>query len=176
MSLTVVATVGGASSNSYISRDDATTYFEGRLGASAWSSASNGDKDIALVQATRHIDRYHRFHGAKNSTAQALQFPRDVQEEAVSALPQCVKDACCEEALWVLQNPTRGGRSQRQQLQAEGVQSFGVGDLREEFARTSRDGLCPEARDMLKDWISRTGSILAEREEPASRVWWPFEP
>lgn len=176
MALVLVATVGATNANSYISRAGADTYFEGRFGTSAWTSASNGDKEIALVQATRTIDRYHRFHGEKNASTQALSFPRDIQEEAVTALPQCVMDACCEQALWALQNKDRGGLSQRQQLQGEGVKSFGVGDLREEYARAGRRGLCPEAEDLLEGWIDRTGQIYGEREAPGERAWWPFEP
>ena len=53
------ATVGGIASNSYVSLEDANTYFSTRLHAETWTSASDADKEAALITATNIIDWYH---------------------------------------------------------------------------------------------------------------------
>jgi hypothetical protein len=50
------ATVGGANANSYLTVTEATAYFATRLYSSVWTAASNGDKEAALIWATRLID------------------------------------------------------------------------------------------------------------------------
>lgn len=80
MALTLIATVGGATSNSYVTAADADAYFDGRAFASAWTSATTGQKEQALVYATTLLDR-ERWLGAKGSTftlalTQALAWPR----------------------------------------------------------------------------------------------------
>lgn len=168
------ATPGGASANSYITRADADTYFGSRFGTAAWDALGNSDKEKALQQATRELDRV-LFHGVKWTSTQALQFPRDVQEQAVDEIPPEVQHACCEQALWIAQNQTTGGQSRRQQLQAEGVESFRTGQASETFGRSGPSALCPQATQFLARWIRRGARIVSERETTApARVVWPF--
>lgn len=172
--MTLVATPGGATSNSYVTRTEADAYFGGRFGTSAWDVLSDADQDKALMQATRHIDR-HLFHGTKSTTLQALQFPRDVQEEALSQVPRAVQEACCEEALWICRNIAQGGRSVRQERQAEGVESWRVGQASESFGRAGAASLCPEAMRCLAQWIRRGARIVSDREQVgSSRLTWPL--
>lgn len=100
---------------SYIDLTEANEYFGGRLHADAWTAATDADKEKALNMATRAIDRLP-LKGCKTEDDQANQFPRHPDEE----IPQAVKDACCEEALALLER----GNNQRHKLQQEGVQSF----------------------------------------------------
>lgn len=170
------ATVAGASADSYVTLVDAEAYFAARVGVDAWDAlATDEDKERVLRQATRHIDRL-RFRGCKLTTAQALQFPRDVQEEPTDEIPRAVQDACCEEALWVATHAAGGGRSSRQRVQAEGVVQFRVGQASEQFSGRGSSSVGPEAADLLARLISRTGSILSDGRETAGpvRVWWPF--
>jgi len=53
---TIVATPGDANANSYATRARAQAYFDTRLYATNWTGASDTDKDIALIMATRVID------------------------------------------------------------------------------------------------------------------------
>jgi hypothetical protein len=67
---------GEVDANSYADLADGDAYFDGHLYASAWTAATQANKDKALVFATRLIDAERQFNGVKASDAQALQWPR----------------------------------------------------------------------------------------------------
>jgi len=75
VSVTVVATVGGALSNAYLDTDPAQALLDGVPNTSAWTVASDDQKSVALVYATRLLDAVI-YKGAKASVAQALSWPR----------------------------------------------------------------------------------------------------
>lgn len=171
--------------NSYLTAVDATAFLEGRLYADSWTSADTPTKEMALVMATRSIDR-QKFAGvpksvAETDAAQALAFPRCYPAEhhlrpreplsdhrmygyrhylCETEPPQAVLDATCEEALALL---TRGN-SDRRKLQAEGVQSYSIGKLSEQFVdgAHSRLGklLSPEAKRLLEPYLARSVAIV----------------
>jgi len=61
-----------------------------------------------------------------------------------------VKEACCEEALAILES----GNSQRRKLQQEGVQSFTLGNMSETYAPGAGRGLLSqEAKELLRPWL-----------------------
>lgn len=131
--------------NSYIDIDGADEYFAGRLHAESWGQADDSTKEKALKQATKIIDR-QRLNGRKTDPAQPLAFPRHPDTE----IPQAVKEACCEEALALLER----GNSQRRKLQQEGVQSFSLGNMSETFATGAGKGLLSqEAKELLRPWL-----------------------
>jgi hypothetical protein len=102
------ATTGGTSSNSYLDADEAADYFAERLHSSAWTAASAGDKDAALIQATRVIDARVCFAGMATTATQALRWPRSglVSMNGYplgdDVIPDQLKDAVCELALTLL--------------------------------------------------------------------------
>jgi hypothetical protein len=67
---------GVPNANSYAVAADGDDYHAAHLYASAWTVATAGNKDIALVMATRLIDAECEFLGFHKSNAQALQWPR----------------------------------------------------------------------------------------------------
>ncbi len=144
--------------NSYIDVEEASGYFAGRLHAESWTGADDSTKEAALKQATRAIDR-QLFKGRKADLAQTLAFPRYPDEEA----PDIVKDACCEEALALLER----GNSQRGKLQAEGVTSITIGSVSETYADGISGGsgalgrglLSQEARELLRPWLLGAANI-----------------
>jgi hypothetical protein len=137
---------------SYVTVEEATTYFASRLHAEAWTQASTCDKGKALDMATRAIDRTP-LKGVKASYDQANQFPRYPDAE----VPQAVKEACCEEALAILEI----GNSQRRKLQQEGVQSFSLGNMSETFAAGAGKGLLSqEAKELLRPWLLGAVNII----------------
>jgi len=131
--------------NSYIDIDGADEYFAGRLHAESWGQADDSTKEKALKQATKIIDR-QRLNGRKTNPSQPLAFPRYPDAE----IPQNVKEACCEEALALLEK----GNSQRRKLQQEGVQSFTLGNMSETYAAGAGKGLLSqEAKELLQPWL-----------------------
>ena len=165
MAVTVVATVGSATANSYLTVADADTLLNLRLGIDLWTAASTDDKGRALIMATRDIDS-NRFHGYKVDSAQALEFPRSGQSVASTSIPPEVLNACAEQALWNIQHASTGGRSDRQQLAAQGVSSYTVGSLSETLRGGYAMGsLCPESSKFIRGWVTRTGHLIGPRDQ-----------
>lgn len=130
--MAIDATVGGATSNAYCLASDGDAYFAGRLFASAWTNATQQQKEAALIYATTLLDR-EKWVGTKGSTTvssytQALAWPRrwapslefDQQEDYIAeyfvdltvayysslVIPQPIIRATCELALALLQAGT----------------------------------------------------------------------
>ena len=132
-------------SGSYCTIEYADEYFQNRLHAESWGQADESTKEKALKQATRAIDR-QLLRGRKTNPEQELAFPRYPDTE----VPEAVKEACCEEALALLER----GNSQRRKLQQEGVQSFTLGSMSESYvAGAGRGLLSQEAKELLKPWL-----------------------
>lgn len=139
-------------SGSYCTIEEANAYFSGRLHAESWAGATETDKEKALKQATKAIDRLP-LKGRKADTTQALAFPRHPDTE----VPEAVKEACCEEALALLEH----GNSQRRKLQQEGVQSFTLGNMSETYAAGAGKGLLSqEAKELLRPWLLGAVNII----------------
>jgi hypothetical protein len=131
--------------NSYIDIEGANEYFENRLHAESWGQADDETKEKALRQATKAIDR-QPLKGRKTDPSQPLVFPRYPDTE----IPTTVKEACCEEALAILES----GNSQRRKLQQEGVQSFTLGNMSETYVASAGRGLLSqEAKELLRPWL-----------------------
>tara|TARA_B100000963_G_scaffold355097_1_gene372722 strand:- start:466 stop:1026 length:561 start_codon:yes stop_codon:yes gene_type:complete len=78
MAISITATAGSASANSYLTLADAQAIVDGLVeddDVAAWASATTDQKNRALYTATQRIDR-ERFLGARASDTQALQWPR----------------------------------------------------------------------------------------------------
>jgi len=78
MAISIDATVGGASANSYLTLAEANSLIEGLVqndDVVAWASATDDQKNRALYSATQRIDR-ERFLGARATDTQSLQWPR----------------------------------------------------------------------------------------------------
>lgn len=73
MSITIVATAGSASANSFATVAEADAYLEARLNSSAWTGTE--PKKQALVEATREISRL-AYQGYRVDETQALSWPR----------------------------------------------------------------------------------------------------
>ena len=78
MAVSIDATAGGASANSYLTLSDAQAIVDGMVedaDVTAWGSATDDQKNRALYTATQRLDR-ERFLGARATDTQALQWPR----------------------------------------------------------------------------------------------------
>jgi hypothetical protein len=114
MALTLIKEdgTGLANANSYASATDGNAYHEGHLYATAWNGATTGQKEAALVMATRLIDGEFQFFGFRAVEGQALQWPRvecpDADEitgfVAEDIVPRIVVDAVCDLARFLIQS------------------------------------------------------------------------
>lgn len=107
----------------------AADYFSERLGTAAWDDANVTDRDKALKQATRSIDRL-AFHGTKTVDTQANEFPRNGE----TSVPVAVKEATCEQALALLE-----GRDY-ESLARSGIASESVGDASVSYLASGKGG------------------------------------
>lgn len=117
MAVAIVATVGSASANSFITLAEAATYMESRLNGSTWETdASTDTKNRALVEATRVLSLLP-WQGTRVDTTQVLSWPRswapnpDVTWFAwnyfeTTVIPQRVKDATAELAFQFVKSGT----------------------------------------------------------------------
>lgn len=160
---------------SYVTTEEAVAYFGERLGADAWDGASEIDRTKALATATRVIDR-QIFKGRKADPDQVLSFPRAYEGPVPVAMgtayvqanfwwveevvPQAVKDATCEQALFLLSMTDYDRDRQRQHTL--GMVGSGLGQANEysaqAFVAQNRKGaiLCPDARDCLRPVLAGT--------------------
>src|SRR6185436_19989773 len=78
---------GKVDANSYASAADGDAYHDGHLYATAWSGATTGKKEKALVLATRLIDSQFQFNGWRAHEEQVLQWPRERCPDPDKRLP-----------------------------------------------------------------------------------------
>lgn len=111
MALTIVATAGSASGNSFVTEAEAISYMAARLNPDSWitfnGSACTEDEKKALIEATRELDPL-MWGGRRATDTQRLAWPRLWAPDPDSpirsyydsdVIPQRVKDATCELAL-----------------------------------------------------------------------------
>lgn len=109
-----------------------------------------------LCEATRKIDGLN-LAGKKVLTTQVNQFPRVYTKAngstyTQSAVPEDVKQACCEEALAIL----KYGNTSRYKLKLEGVANFSVGAISETFDGKVSALLSPEATRIMKKYVGKS--------------------
>jgi len=75
MAATIIATVGAADANSYITLAEAQAYADGDIDAAEWDNSTTDQKTRALITATRNLDLVG-FVGVRSTTTQALAWPR----------------------------------------------------------------------------------------------------
>jgi hypothetical protein len=132
--------------NSYATSADADLYFETRIDSDEWSTATDDQKDQALVTATQLIDN-HSWIGIAVSSSQALAWPRknaiyydhrmgqDITI-AVNVTPSQVKIAVYEQALHLLQNEDLIAQK-TQTFESISVGSISLSDSNGDVYRTS---------------------------------------
>lgn len=113
MALVIDSDPFSVSANSYVSLAEILTYITDRVPdeavLTAWSLLTTAQKSTYLVNATRMLDSSCQWLGAKYSRDQKLDWPRvDVYVETysldVTIVPEAIKDATCEMAIWSMQH------------------------------------------------------------------------
>lgn len=102
MPLTIDATAGSASANSFVTLAEAASYLEARLNTSTWDDADTDTQNRALVEATREVSN-KEFIGRQATSTQALAWPRWYATDPAtgwyydsSVVPDRVKNATIE--------------------------------------------------------------------------------
>jgi len=158
------ATVSGASANTYVTLAQADAYFDERLDSTDWTGATDNNKGKALVQAARRLDQI-RWVSIKADADQKLQWPRSaaVDEDGNTVdsdeIPQCIKDAQCEMALFMLDSDL---------LSDSGLEAFEqveIGPIKVTPRQGRRAGELPENvyREIRWYMRSRRGQVRMER-------------
>ena len=113
MALVVVSDPLNPSANSYVSLAEMLDYVTTRVPDSsvltAWTALTADQKAMYVVNATRSIDSSCEWFGLKYSRDQRMDWPRyDVWVDSfmldVTIVPQAVKEATCEMAIWTMSN------------------------------------------------------------------------
>lgn len=176
--LTIVATAGASNANSYVTLAEAEEYFCAKPD-SAWSSETKEDLKIAaLIQATRTFEalpwmgkKYQEWPEG-HTLYQALAWPRIGRNsweswDANDGLPYCfdsssnliiprdIKWALMEQANFVLGSGGLGDVPDRVKLQQQGVRSFTVPGLSEQYSGTPRAlySYAVEALQLVKKYL-----------------------
>ena len=159
MAVTIIATVAGSTSNCYITAADADAYFADTLQEDEWQGYAVDDRARALIQATRQIEGL-RLAGEPEDEDQALHFPRvgDLDDDNSYYIIPAVENACCEQALYLLDVRANPDLLDRERLQGQGVVSVSLDGVSETY-RANADGLGPRARRLLGKLIRRTISV-----------------
>lgn len=175
MAVTIDATVGGASANSFCELVEAQAFLDGKLPSpTAWDAAATDTKNRALVSATRWLCRLS-WIGRRVDTTQALEWPRqdatdpddpDGFDFDTDEVPQDVKDATAElAALMVAAGTTDLALGDS----TVGIKSKQVDVLKTEYFEPflRADGLekYPTVHELIASLLSSTGgpSIRVER-------------
>lgn len=120
MTISIVATAGSATANSFVTEAEQITYMATRLNASSWTTLSGATctetEKAAMVEATRELSAM-RWLGNRVDSTQVLAWPRAYVPNvdsptfafdyySTTTVPQRVKDATCELAFQFLKAGT----------------------------------------------------------------------
>ena len=184
MAVTINATAGDSTANSYITFEEATEYFDSLTGMD-WNESTITDdlRKEALVIATRQIDQL-KFLGKPYGTKlegetdfQKLEWPRrpettsqftllpiTVNASGDLIIPETIREACAVQANYLLATQSLLGEvSDRTVLQREGVQSMSVPGMTESYSqmgnRSSLAYLNVDVVRMISKYIKRGGRL-----------------
>lgn len=105
---TIDATVGGTSSNSFMTLAEADAYWADNYHSTAWDALIDDDKNKLLIMATQTLDYWVDWIGHRATEDQALRWPRyDVQDLDgytfdSDIIPNFLKDATAELASYFI--------------------------------------------------------------------------
>ncbi len=125
MAITLDATKGAATANSYATVEEADSYFESTFGAEEWADILPADKQKLLITATRMIDDLTTLYSSLDP-AQALNFPLDNTsgDDAGDGFDEA-KLATIIQAFYVHQNIGEITEGQRQSIQGTSFERIG---------------------------------------------------
>lgn len=153
---TVIADVGAANANSYVTVAEADSYFGDSFGKGQWTSATPDQKAALVITASRTLDQYILWVGQKTTDSQSMEWPRFGAYDrfgklyANDVIPTVVKYATFELAYYMLEN---GGLSFAEQT----IDSVKVGSIEVDFTERSTDSGIPK---FIENMIGNLGSPI----------------
>jgi hypothetical protein len=170
---TIVATVGSATANSFVTELEQITYMSGRLNNSNWTtvtgSALTADENKALLEATIEIGSMV-FLGERVDTTQALSWPRqnvtDPDSPTASyysstVMPERVKNATMELAFQYINSGTTDVAAIPSN---DGIKRSKIDVLETEYFEYGQPvgiGRYPRVMGFLSPLLASTGSLTA---------------
>lgn len=146
------ATAGGSSADSYTTVAESDTYHDNHLYATDWTGATTANQEKALKMATRILDEKIDWSGSKSTSSQALAWGRTGVEDdgysvSSSIIPNPIKNATSEFARHLLGSDLTGD------AQGKGLDSLAVGSITLSFDKTDTAGVIPSiVQEMLRGW------------------------
>ena len=159
---TLIETAGAANANTYCSLATADAYFEDlRLHDAAWASASDDDKETALIWATQILDENCNWNGKIGSDTQRLRWPRSYiyTPDGISVdsdiIPEFLQHAAAEFAFHLLQED----RTLESNRDLKGFEKLKVGPIYMQIDQyTSKPVMPPSVWSKLKFYCTKYGS------------------
>lgn len=137
--MALIATVGAADANSYVTAVEFATYLLSRpFVPTSVTAASIASREAALIMATRMMDAKQCFTGAAASATQSLQWPRSGMLSATGfalgsdVLPVQLKDSICEVAIAMLVSDILADND----VSVQGITSISAGPVSLSFKDT----------------------------------------
>ena len=160
MALILIATAGASNANSYCTAAEGETYHEKRLHIEDWSGASTSEREAALVWASRLLDDSMDWYGWKNSSAQAMRWPRsgvygpDGYPITSTAIPSFLRDATAEYARLLIAED----RTLETNRDLKGYKMMQIGDLKIVIDPTTGKPVTPKSVwQMIREYCVRIG-------------------
>jgi hypothetical protein len=167
------SSIGGITSNSYISVADAAQYFENSNTADFenWQSIDDDTQMRALITATKYLDKNYKWStGVITDVDQRLNWPRigafDLEQRSIDSdeLPEAIQDACCE--LVLLQFDFSGVCPVDAKLKPEVGEHLkiekleGVGEIERFESASGNTRTFDHIDDLLLDFTNTDGEIF----------------
>lgn len=160
--MSVDATLGGSSSDSYVSNAAVDAYWVNR-NDSVWDAATSAEADAALREATQYLDGKYDWVGSIATTTQSLGWPRlgaadKENRDLTGIVPVGIVSSCCELALQALSGPLvtpgadRGGDTKREK----------VGDIEVEYFASAPSGKTFDYVKLLLKGLTTNGNGYVE--------------
>jgi len=151
------ATISATDANSYVTQEEANTYFSDRVHASDWEDFEY--KDEVLITSSQMLDWYINWKGFRASTTQSMLWPRtdvirrDSSEVDDGVIPNEVKVAVYELALSSLDEDRTGDN------ELAGIDQLKAGSLMIKASSTAFDAKST-AKEAIPEKIHRILSDL----------------
>lgn len=152
----VISDIGGETSNSYGSLEQANAYFSERLFSDVFVNADEQTQSKSLIMATNLLEALVKWHGTKTTTTQRLSFPRaglknkDGEEILDSEIPSEILAAEFELALVLI------SQDRVKDTSTVGISAIAVGPIRLDLDKNKKKNVFPDIVYELISWFGIT--------------------